>query len=155
MSPTRLRIAAAMVATTSMFGCSESNDGGPPPQQQPGPPSLTRVTKEVITAKACASLPCHDNPQNGFVLTSKAALHTDLVDQAAGGPSCGPNSGPDGGPSPTYIRVIPGDPENSLLYQKLAGSPPCGDPMPPLTDPLGSEQVKLVYDWIALGAKND
>lgn len=49
-------------------------------------------------------------------------------------------------------RVVPGDPEASLLYQKLAGTPACGAPMPP-TGPLPPELVERVRQWIADGAE--
>jgi outer membrane protein assembly factor BamB len=159
MSWSFVRVAAVMVAATWIFGCS-GGEGGQPPPEPPGPPSFTRVTKEVITGLSCGGQLCHSLAAGGFTLTSKAALYDDLVDQVAGGEHCGPNAGADGGAGdggarPTYIRVIPNDPENSLLYQKLSYSPPCGDPMPPVTGQLSSAQVQLVYDWIALGAKND
>ena len=45
--------------------------------------------------------------------------------------------------------VVPEDPEASLLYLKLAGSPPCGEPMPLLADALTAKQLSCVKEWIA------
>lgn len=43
--------------------------------------------------------------------------------------------------------VVPGDPAQSLIYTKMAGTPPCGIPMPPGT-PLPQEEVEAVRLWI-------
>jgi hypothetical protein len=51
-------------------------------------------------------------------------------------------------------RVKAGDPMSSLLYLKLAGTPPCGMKMPPGST-LPAETLTLVKDWISAGAKND
>ena len=54
-------------------------------------------------------------------------------------------------PSLTY--VIPGHPEQSLLFQKVnCDSPPVGSRMPLIGGPLSPEQQALIYDWIAAGA---
>jgi hypothetical protein len=56
-------------------------------------------------------------------------------------------------------RVVPFDPEASLLYLKVAAkldgeAAPCGDTMPPGADvpPLPEEQVELIREWIEAGA---
>jgi hypothetical protein len=54
-------------------------------------------------------------------------------------------------------RVVPGDPDNSVLMHKLADVVPegFGQPMP-LNYPAATEaEVKAVREWIAAGAKND
>ncbi len=51
-----------------------------------------------------------------------------------------------------YIRVHPSDPDNSVLYQKVAGNTLFGSIMPLYADPLTEEEVWLIYDWIAQGA---
>lgn len=49
-------------------------------------------------------------------------------------------------------RVVPGDPEHSLLYLKLT-NPPCGSKMPSGIIPKATpEQLELVRQWIADGA---
>ena len=70
--------------------------------------------------------------------------------------------------APSKLRVVPGDPAHSFLYQKLTGNMPAdgseGQPMPELrakpTHPatpalLPDAQLQLVHDWIAAGALND
>lgn len=47
--------------------------------------------------------------------------------------------------------VIPGDPVNSLLAQRIQG---IGNLMPP-SGSLSREEIQAILDWIAAGAKND
>ncbi len=56
---------------------------------------------------------------------------------------------------PSYSRVVPFDPENSVLYQKVVGNSQFGSIMPMYADPLTEEEVWLIYDWIAQGALNN
>jgi len=57
---------------------------------------------------------------------------------------------------------VPGDPENSLLYLKLANRAPCGDPGMPIMGAVRMEsglfnarELEVVRSWIASGAKKD
>jgi len=43
----------------------------------------------------------------------------------------------------------PANPEDSLLYQKLLPTPPCGSPMPLARPALSDEDVACVRAWIA------
>jgi len=55
-------------------------------------------------------------------------------------------------------RVIPGDPDHSVLYQKVSGAPlPANlrNPMPYQTPKLTTSEVAAIVAWIAGGAKND
>jgi hypothetical protein len=57
--------------------------------------------------------------------------------------------------STDWVRVVPGDPDVSLLVQKLAStSAPCGQRMPPATM-IGAAQLDQLRMWIANGANND
>ncbi len=49
-------------------------------------------------------------------------------------------------------NVMPGNPEGSVLYQRLIGQ---GGPIMPPTGKLPDDLLKLVYDWIKQGAKNN
>jgi hypothetical protein len=81
---------------------------------------------------------------NFSMLTDKAAAYKGLV--AAMSSADGMCKG--------MTRVKASDPMMSLLYLKVAGSPPCGMKMPPGT-PLPAETVTLIKDWIMAGAKDD
>lgn len=51
------------------------------------------------------------------------------------------------------LRVAPGKPQNSLLFEKLnCDTPPVGQRMPPGSSGDNVELQALVHDWIALGA---
>jgi hypothetical protein len=51
------------------------------------------------------------------------------------------------------VLVAPGSPDDSYLYDKLAGRPLCsGVPMPKGDVPLAREELARVFDWICAGA---
>lgn len=161
---------AALFVAATMLACGSS--GGDDNVKSDGPdaastdPTFTRVFSEVITNTNCSGPLCHmSTAVGGFMLGPKDTLYNELVGQPASGPKCGPGtaSSTDGGASDagagdaaatSYIRVIAGDPDHSLLYLKLAGSPPCGDAMP-VGRMLSDAQITLVHDWIQAGANND
>jgi hypothetical protein len=55
-------------------------------------------------------------------------------------------------------RVVPGDPDGSLVVQKIEAAidplrfAACGDPMPRSGRPLSRARIDLVRAWIAAGA---
>jgi hypothetical protein len=56
---------------------------------------------------------------------------------------------------PGRVRVAPGDPEASYLFEKISRDRPTkGKRMPP-NQPLDPERIALVRAWIALGAMDD
>lgn len=57
----------------------------------------------------------------------------------------------------TQLRVKPGDPESSVLVEKMSGAS-CGQRMPadnPLYFDGAAAQLDLVRSWITLGALNN
>lgn len=48
--------------------------------------------------------------------------------------------------------VVPGNPEESMLYQALTGN---GHELMPPDGPLPEETIQLFYDWIAQGAQDN
>jgi hypothetical protein len=56
------------------------------------------------------------------------------------------------------VRIIPGDPDNSVLYTKVKGEqllPNLGSPMPLHFERLTPEEIQILRDWISEGAKNN
>jgi hypothetical protein len=52
--------------------------------------------------------------------------------------------------------VIAGDPCSSLMYQKLSDAPPFGSRMPLSGPPFWTaDELQLLHDWIAQGARDD
>ena len=60
---------------------------------------------------------------------------------------------------PDLYRVVAGDPDRSFLYLKVGGNPviadipAVGSRMPPEAPPIAAEDIQLIHDWIAQGAK--
>jgi hypothetical protein len=50
--------------------------------------------------------------------------------------------------------VVPGDPENSMIYKVITGNGAQRMPPPPEA-PLSDEMIQTIYDWIAQGALNN
>jgi glucose/arabinose dehydrogenase len=102
------------------------------------PITFDRVYKEAL-AKDCA--PCHTAVVSGGLdLKNANTAYAALIGKKAATEAC---EGRD--------RVVPGKPEQSLLYQKVAKVDLCGPAMP-MTMPLSDDQIALIRDWIAAGA---
>jgi len=131
------------------FGCGS---GAPPAAD-----SFTKVYPEVI-AKTCSSDYCHNISVNTPLdMSSKVRAYWSLVDQPCSGSNCYGQG----------TRVIPGQPENSIMYQKLSATTvQCGLQMPLDTDmflkgtlqfsaALPQPQQDLIRNWIQDGAQNN
>jgi hypothetical protein len=79
-------------------------------------------------------------------MSTAEAAYANLVGQPAAGADCG-GSG--------KVRVLPGDPDQSLIIQKLKGIAGCGAQMPDNYPALPSDQIALIEAWIAAGALHD
>ena len=137
------------------FGCGSS---GPPASN-----SFTEVYTRTIQP-TCSSNFCHYNSvgirYSGLDMSSQVRAYWSLVGQ----PSIGPNCYKAG----MGMRVIPGDPDNSIMYQKLSATTlACGSQMPADTHQLlrgipvfsgnavPTDQVQLIHDWIEQGAQDN
>lgn len=153
MRPQRLLLPVSSAATlVILLGCEPlAPDVGPPQNERcanvdSDPEVDVSFADDIVPGiwvPHCAK--CHDPEQpnpigveiSGLDLTSHASV-------LAGGV----NSGTDG--------VVPGKPCDSLLVTKLSAGPPFGSRMPFNGPPfLTAEQVRLVADWIAEGAKDN
>jgi hypothetical protein len=57
---------------------------------------------------------------------------------------------------PSAIRVVPGDPDNSYIIQKLEGTAGIEGVRMPAGGPyLTADQISLIRQWIAAGALNN
>lgn len=141
---------ALIVLSCTAIGCDEklSDLTGPTPNLEPTFASIQREifsTTDVSGRVACVQ--CHTDqgrvPPAGMVLLEGRAYGS-LVNQASSG-------------KPGAIRVIPGDPDNSYLVQKLEGAAGIvGERMPRTGGPFLTEgQMLVIRRWIARGAPND
>ncbi|MGD8859880.1 MAG: hypothetical protein PVI30_07700 [Myxococcales bacterium] len=115
----------------------------------------TAVWENVIVATGCNGGPlCHGGLAGGMlVMLDKESAYEALVNQPAEGinlTGMGTNCA-----DTDLVRVVPGDPDNSLLVQKVENPmPACGGEMPP-NGMLAADQIQLIRDWVAAGAMND
>ncbi|HXG89683.1 MAG TPA: hypothetical protein VNJ02_15245 [Vicinamibacterales bacterium] len=145
-----LALPALVVSVVLCIGCDErlSDIAGPTPDLQP---TFTSVQNEIFNTTDSAGrvgcTQCHTNqgrnPSAGLNLTPGNA-YAALVNR----PSV---------QKPGALLVIPGDPDNSYLVQKVEGAPGIvGQRMPRTAGPfLTPGQILILRRWIALGARND
>ena len=111
-----------------------------------GAPTFTAIWNEVFVGTGCNTGSCHGGGAGGLSMASKDEAWRDLVNVVSDGPACA---------STGLVRVVPGDPDASLLLDKIANRPPvCGSAMP-FAGPLDAKQVEQVREWIRRGAAND
>jgi hypothetical protein len=157
--------AALSMGLQLSYGCAEgaspvgdgiTDGGGTGPKV-----TFTQVWNEVIVPKGCNGSVCHGAtpPMGELSFASQATAYFNLVNAPAAGPSCS---------SSGLLRVSAGDPDQSLLLQKMSNATPtCGTTMPP-TASVGAScttqtptscntdaDIQLVRNWIAGGAMND
>lgn len=137
------------LALTSV-ACDErlSDIAGPTPSLQP---TLSTIQREIFSASdgsgRLACVQCHTNvgrtPSAGLLLVDGQSFQA-LVGQASRAKA-------------GAVLVVPGDPDNSYLIQKLEGSATiAGARMPRNAGPfLTAGQISIIRRWIQLGAKND
>ena len=131
------------------------DDPGPAPEPtrtpDAGDATFTVVYEEIFVGSGCASGSCHGANAGRLPLATQREAYDALVGVIARGEACGvlPTLGT------SWIRVDPGNPDGSLLYDKVASAQPiCGDRMP-ISSALDPAQVELIRGWIGAGALNN
>ncbi len=158
MAIARLLLAAAVAigtaacSSTSSSTAASGDDAG---SQDDGPtddvvhthqPTYTAIWDEILEP-TCALQYCHGGATDDFLrMTTKDATYTALVGVTSRGPRCGQ----------TGLKIVdPGDPDGSLLYQKVT-TPTCGARMPAEYEPyLDSDETGQIQQWIMKGALNN
>jgi hypothetical protein len=149
MSTQRILLTAVLLfaAGAAWTACDEklSSVAGPTPNLAP---TFATIQSEVFEKADSAGRPactnCHTavgrNPSGGMNLTHDVA-YENLVNVPVRG-------------KPGAIRVIPGDPDNSYIIQKIEGAPGIvGQRMPFNGGPfLKDGQILIIRRWIANGA---
>ena len=105
-------------------------------------PTLTSI-HEVIIQRSCNSESCHggSTPESDLDLTDVQTTYDALVGVASS-------------MEPSFDRVVPGDPDNSLFYMVLLGEVGSVDQMPPGYS-LDPEEIEMIREWIEDGAENN
>lgn len=141
----RIRVTAHDGGTPSL-SATDGSDAGFVISPPPGMVSFASQLQPILTA-SCASAQCHDanQPQQDLNLTAGAAYRA-LVNVNSTQSTC-----------TSYKLVLPGQPDQSYLIFKLAGSGACftGSRMPKGASALSAAQLQLFRDWIANGAPNN
>ncbi len=131
-------------------GCDEklSSIAGPTPTLEPTFSSIQReIFESTDAAGRTACVACHTNvgrnPAGGLNLLA-AGSYSALVNT----PSV---------TNPGLIRVVPGDPDGSILIRKLEGTPGTAGRRMPFNGPpfLTPGQILIIRRWIELGAPNN
>jgi cytochrome c5 len=94
-----------------------------------------------IIEESCVK--CHKAPykdEKGRLKKPKAGLRLDTVEMIKKGSEEGP-------------VIVAGKPEDSTFYTLVALDPDHDDIMPPKGDPLTKQQIEMIKNWIASGAK--
>ncbi len=133
----------AIAATLATAGCGTDAPAGPATFTAVYATMFPRSTK--YQCNFCHGLPSNELSNGKLSMgMDQAAAYAALVAQPSTSAMCG-----------GMELVVPGDPDRSLLYLKLAGTPPCGDPMPLAGAALTATQLRTVRTWIVDGAQDD
>jgi hypothetical protein len=139
---------AVVCAGLLSASCDEklSDFAGPTPGLEPTFSSIQRdIFNSTDSAGRRACTTCHVGAQPSAGLNlSDATGYASLVNVPSRN-------------KPGAIRVIPGDPTNSYLIQKIEGAPGIvGERMPRTGGPyLTPNQITIIRRWIELGAPNN
>src|SRR5262245_36560152 len=139
---------ALAVSVVCVSACDEklSDFAGPTPGLEPTFSSIQRdIFNSTDSAGRRACTTCHVGAQPSAGLRLGAATgYASLVNVASRN-------------KPGAMRVIPGDPTNSYLIQKIEGAPGIvGERMPRTGGPyLTPNQITIIRRWIELGAPNN
>jgi hypothetical protein len=149
--PKRVLVLSVLLAVTAtLAACDESLSSlaGPTANLQPTFASIQHEIFEATdSAGRAACVQCHTStgrtPTGGMDL-NHAVAYSQLVNVPVHG-------------KPGAIRVIPGDPDNSYLIQKLEGATGIVGRRMPFTGPpyLTDGQILIIRRWITLGAPNN
>ena len=132
----RLALGTMVSWLTFAAACDDGED-------QDAPPTFTELHERVLQP-SCVFATCHQQGASaaGMMALDRDLAHAALVDVSAVA-------------APGRIRVIPGDPEQSYVMEKITNATPtAGEQMPP-DAPLEAERVELVRAWIEAGAADD
>ncbi|HET8939276.1 MAG TPA: PQQ-binding-like beta-propeller repeat protein [Polyangiales bacterium] len=117
----------------------------PPKQQEPTAthePTYSAIYSEILEPQGCTADRCHGGL--GLKLSKQDTGFKSLQDDVGSGACAG------------MKFIVPGKPNESLLYRKVADEmPPCGARMPLSLMPLDAEQLTQMRTWIEMGAKEN
>jgi hypothetical protein len=143
----KARVVAWMVLAAVGLACGKSTQGTR--DADAGPLTPLQSVAAIVIPK-CAAAGCHDavSKTHAMDLSTPEKIHSNWVG-VRGFDHCTNMDTP---------RVIPGDPEASLVVLKIEGIAVCLQsqrmPLPP-REPLSAEEIGVIRAWIAAGAPSD
>jgi len=138
LSPSRTVFTIAFLA--GFLAACDGGDGTGLPPAGPLGPNFSEIHVFTLT---CATTGCH------FGAGAPQGLRLDAASSFAllvGVPSTEESS---------VLRVVPGDPDNSYLVQKLEGTASSGQQMPLNAPALPQSTIDVIRQWISDGAIDD
>lgn len=144
-----LRSATALLALLAFAGCGGGGGTGPVDDDDDDPggrmvlenPAFAANIQEIFDRRGCSASNCHGAAEEAGLRLSGGAAYAELVNVAA--------------TSETFLRVAPGDPDDSYLVIKVEGRQSVGDRMPLNGSPLDAIDRGNLRNWIANGAPNN
>ena len=125
-----------LLVLLGLAGCSDEGTAptGPPDDNGTTAPAYAADVQPIWNANCTG---CHGAGGNGGLDLRASAGPAALVNVAAS--------------SYAGSRVVPGDPQSSVLYLKLEGDPSAGQRMPQ-GGALSTAELTIIHDWIVAGA---
>lgn len=148
----RRRAGFAIALVIGVAACGKSKPAAPDAgasNVDAAPGTLLQAVAAIVIPK-CAVAGCHDavSKTHAMDLSTPEKIHSNWVD-VRGFDHC---------TSMNTLRVIPGDPEASLVMLKVEGISVCLQsqrmPLPP-REPLSDGEIDVIRAWIAAGAPSD
>jgi hypothetical protein len=139
------RKAAPMLIAVLLTACggddgTMTGPGGDDDRRLLADPSFSNDIQEIIERRGCAASQCHGNGEGGMTLTGSASANHDAW------------VGVEATSEPAFLRVEPGDPDNSYVVIKLEGRQSVGSRMPLGAPPLDDIDLGNIRNWITAGA---
>lgn len=125
-----ISLLSGALLSLSVAGCSK-------------PPPLSQIEQTTFVRSCSLSTSCHAGASAAGGLDLKTGAFEHLVNARSM-------------QAPSKMRVVPGDPDASYLFEKITNNKPTvGKRMPPNSDPLPDEEIEMIREWIAGGALNN
>lgn len=136
--------ALSPLAAALLFNACQTQEVGPTSSMTL---SANLACIEPILVSNCATSGCHDSitQQHGMDLSTSPSIYDSLVNR----------DGLEVCRNVLKKRVVPGDPDNSFVLQKVTGQVDCNLSQrmpPPPAPPLPADQIEMLRAWIATGA---
>jgi hypothetical protein len=150
-SPPRARrrgwLREGLLLGTAALALAAGSCGGDSPSDPPATPAFEpklSVIEAMVFGPSCgAFVSCHGGSAPQKDLTLSGSVAAQILDRMSA-------------EVPSRKLIVPGDPDASFLYEKIASAKPAsGRRMPDLNPPLAPGVIAAVHAWILAGAPNN